>query len=322
MISFIIPAYNAEKTIERAVKSILGQKNTNLDYEIIIVNDGSSDNTENVIKKIINVEAKIDANAQKDNVNLNEMVKNIIYVNKENGGLSDARNVGIQKSKGDYIIFVDSDDYISEYLLHDIEEYINKDIDLIKWNPVYVNENGDIVGKEECYPFDNKNGVEGFNYLYGKDKLISSAWNYAIKRYLVPKFPEGRYHEDFATMPIVVLKAKTMASLDKNEYYYVLSSESIMRSKNEEKQRKKLEDVLVNYDELIEKAKNLNLNKYTMENFMIFLTNSLLAILPEQEGENKQYFESELKKRKIAKNIKIRNGKQLVKKVILKLKGF
>ncbi len=315
MISFIVPAYNAEKTIKRTIMSILNQKDTTLKYEIVIVNDGSNDGTDNIINQIIDEQITNEKNI------VNNQAK-IIYYTQENSGPSKARNVGLQKSKGDYIIFVDSDDFISEYLLRDIETYVNQNIDLIKWNPVYLNEEGKTVGKEECYPFDVKTGKDGFNYLYGKDKLISSAWNYAIKRYLVSEFPEGKYHEDFAIMPIIMLKAKTMVSLDKNEYYYVLSKDSIMRSKDEQKKRKKVEDILVNYDELIKKAKKLNLDKLTMENFMIFLTNSLLAILPEIDGANRQYFTNELKKRKIAKNIKIKNIKQLIKRTILEMKGF
>ena len=315
MVSFIVPAYNAEKTIKRTIMSILNQKDTNLEYEIVIINDGSNDGTDSIINKIIGEETTNEKNIVSNQAK-------IIYYTQENGGLSKARNVGLQKSKGDYIIFVDSDDYISEYLLRDIEEYINQNVDLIKWNPVYLNEEGKTVGKEECYPFDIKTGIEGFNYLYGKDRLISSAWNYAIKRYLVPEFPVGRYHEDFARMPIMMLKAKTMVSLNKNEYYYVLSNTSIMRGNDDSKKRKRLEDLLTNYDELIIEAKKLNLDKFTFDNFMIFLTNSMLVILPELQGENKTFFIKELRKRKIAKNIKSRNIKQFVKRILLEMQGF
>lgn len=315
MVSFIVPAYNAEKTIERAIKSILNQQETNLKFEIVIINDGSNDATDSVVNKIISEEVLIDKNIE------NNKAK-IIYYTQANMGLSQARNVGVQKSNGDYIIFVDSDDYISQYLLHDIEEYINANVDLIKWNPVYMDEKGKETGKEPCYPFDVKTGIEGFNYLFGKDKLISSAWNYAIKRNLVPEFPEDRYHEDFARMPIMVLKAKTMVSLDRNEYYYVLSNESIMRGNDESKKRKRLEDLLTNFDELILEAKKLKLDKLTMDNFMIFITNSLLVVVPELQGDNKKFFTEELRKRQIAKNIKMRNIKQFAKRILLEMQGF
>ena len=327
MISFVIPAYNASKTISRALNSILEQKETNLDYEIVLVNDGSNDDTENIVNQWL--QEKQENEKSKDCVALKKTILNsegrkvqFVYLKKANGGLADARNVGIDNSTGDYIIFVDSDDYISNYLLHDIEKYINEGIELIKWNPIYVNEKGEQVGIEPCYPFEKRTGIEGFYALYGKDKLISSAWNYAVSRNIVMKFPKGRYHEDFATMPLVVLQAKSMVSLGKNEYYYVLSNESIMRTSDAKKKRKKLEDILSNFDELVKRAQQLKLDKYTFENFMIFLTNSLLVILPELEGEDKHFFKEQLKKRHISKNIKIRNIKQFIKKVMLQAKGL
>lgn len=306
MISFIIPAYNAEKTLERAIESIINQKDNDIEYEIIIVNDESSDKTEEVAKKIIDKYDKT----------------NIYYYNEENGGPSKARNTGMNKAKGDYIIFVDSDDYISDSLLKDIKEFINKGIELIKWNPVFVKEDGKITGKEQCFPFDIMKGTEAFNYLYGKDKLISPVWNYAIKKELVPKFPEGRYHEDFAVMPLTIIKAKTVTFLNKNEYYYVETQNSIMRSLDKNKQRKKLEDMLYNFDTIIKQSEQLNLDKNTKDNLKIFITNSLLDVFTELSGDNKSYYEKELKKRNISKNIKVRNIKQLVKKYLLKMKGF
>ncbi len=308
MISFIVPAYNAEKTLERAIKSIINQKDNKFDYEIIIVNDGSTDKTKEVAKQIIEQYSKTN--------------NNIYYIEQENGGPSKARNTGTENSKGDYIIFVDSDDYISDTLLKDIEEHINKGIELIKWNPIFVTEDGQEVGREPCYPFDVMTGIEAFNYLYGRDKIISTPCTYAIKRTIAPIFPEGRYHEDFAVMPFIILKAKTMVFIDKNEYYYVQTNNSIMRNADLKKQRKKLEDLLYISEEMVKQSEEFKLDKYTQENLSIFITNSLLAVLSDLSGENKKYYESELKKRKISKNIKIRNPKQLAKKILLKIKGF
>ena len=95
-ISIIIPAYNCEKYIERCVKSILCQTYHNL--EIIVINDGSKDNTIKVLKKLGNEDNRI------------------VVINKENTGVSDTRNLGLEKATGDYIGFVDSDDYIEKYV--------------------------------------------------------------------------------------------------------------------------------------------------------------------------------------------------------------
>lgn len=134
MISFVIPAYNAEKTIENAINSILNQKETNLNYEIIVVNDGSNDNLNDVMQKF-------------------EQNKKIKYFIKENTGVADTRDYGVSKASGEYIIFVDSDDYISENLLKDIEAYINQKIELIKWNPIFVDENRNELNKSTNISF-------------------------------------------------------------------------------------------------------------------------------------------------------------------------
>lgn len=247
---------------------------------------------------------------------------NIIYIKTKNGGLSRARNTGLTKANGDYVIFIDSDDYISNTLLKDIRKYVNKNIELIKWNPIFVDENGKELKKEEIVSFKTTTGIDGFNNLFGKDSLLVCVWNYAIKRECVPTFPEGRYHEDFRAMPITILKAKSICAINKYEYFYVQTDKSIMRDTDIEKQRKRLEDILINFDELLDEVKKLNLEKEIDENFKIFLTNALIVILPELSSKNKEFYKNELKKRKVSQYIKIRNLKQLIKKILLKSKGF
>lgn len=301
MISFIIPAYNAGKTIGRTINSIINQEGTLVDYEVIIVDDGSDDDLREKVEEFKND-------------------KRIKYFYKENTGVSDTRNYGVNQAIGEYIVFVDSDDYISNTLLKDIEPYIEQNIDLIKWKPVVVDEDGNILRKEGSNSFNKVSGEKGFNLLFGKDNLIDCLWNYAMKKELVLEFPNGMYHEDFATMPLIILKAKTMVSINKYEYYYVQSKNSIMRNKNEEMERKKLQDKLVHYDNILIDSKKMSLKKVTKENIAIFATNSLLAVVPELDEENKIWFEKELKARKIAKNIKIRNFKQFIKRIILEVK--
>lgn len=301
MISFIIPAYNAGKTIGRTINSIIGQEGTNMDYEVIVVDDGSDDDLKEKMEEFKNE-------------------KRVKYFYKENTGVSDTRNYGVNQAIGEYIIFVDSDDYISKDLLKDIEPYINNKIELIKWKPVFVDEEGNTIKKEESCSFNKVTGEKGFNLLFGKDNLIDCLWNYAIKKELVLEFPKGMYHEDFATMPLIILKAKTMVSINKYEYFYVQSQNSIMRNQNEEMERKKLQDKLVHYDNLIRTSKKMPIKRISKENLAIFATNSLLAVVPDLDEENKIWFENELEERKIAKNIKIRSFKQFIKRIILEMK--
>ena len=300
MISFIIPTYNSANTIKRAIESILNQ-NANIRYEIIVVDDGSSDNTEEVLKVYEN----------------NQKIK---FYKKANSGVADTRNYGVSKATGDYIIFVDSDDYISENLLNDIEPYLLQNIELIKWNPIFVDENKNEILKPVSVAFKKVTGEQGFNILFGRDNLIDCLWNYAIKKELMMEFPSGTYHEDFATMPLIILNAKSFVSIDKREYYYVQSNNSIMRNKDDKKTRKKLEDKLKHFDNLIKRTNELNIQKQTKENFAIYATNSLLAVVKDLDEKDKIYYTSELKKRKISKYIKARNIKQIIKKMILCVK--
>ncbi len=338
MLSFVIPVYNSEDTIKRCIDSIIAQK-SNIDFEVVVVDDGSSDKTGKIVSSYVDDRVK--------------------YFFKINGGVASARNYGISKAKGDYIIFVDSDDYISNSLLNDIELYIKSDIDLIKWNPTIVKsddnanelvsndiENNNIYENANNNNYDNdldnnKNinfektnnskkefktkidiisGEDGFNRLYGSDPLLDCLWNYAIKKSIIPKFPEGTYHEDFAIMPIIMLSAKTMIIIDEYEYYYVQTTDSIMRNNDVEKTHKKLQDILQHYDSLMDSIKKMKLQKETIQNVGIFCTNSLLVIIPNLSNNDKKFFEKELKKRRISKNIKIRNFKQLIKRLLLNIK--
>lgn len=303
MVSFIIPAYNASKTIKRAINSILNQNVQDLDFEIIVVDDGSDDD----LRKVINEYSPSE-------------LKYIRYYKKENEGVAEARNFGVKKAKGDYIIFVDSDDYISRKLLKDIKKYIKKGYDLIKWSAIIVDENDEKLEEPEENELVSVSGEDGFNILYGNDKLMVCLWNYAIKKDIMLEFTKGEYHEDFEIMPLIILNSKKMIITDKKEYFYVQSKNSIMRNNDKKKEKKKLQDMLKHYDSLIKKSSEMDISDYTKENVAIFATYALVAVVGDIEGKNKEYYLSEIKKRKIYKNIKIRGIKSLIKRILYLIK--
>lgn len=303
MVSFIIPAFNASKTIKRAINSILNQNVQDLDFEIIIVDDGSDDD----LRKVINEYSPSD-------------LKYIRYYKKENEGVAEARNFGVKKAKGDYIIFVDSDDYISRKLLKDIKKYIKKGYDLIKWSAIIVDENDEKLEEPEENELVSVNGEEGFNLLYGTDKLMVCLWNYAIKKDIMLEFTKGEFHEDFEIMPLIILKAEKMIITDKKEYFYVQSKNSIMRNNDKKKEKKKLQDMLKHYDSLIKKSSEMDIADYTKENVAIFATYALITVVNDIEGKNKEYYLSEIKKRKVYKNIKVRGIKSLIKRILYSIK--
>ena len=103
----IIPAYNEEKNIENTIKKLLALNNPDIDY--IIINDGSTDNSEEVIKEYIK------------NQKRQELIK---YYAKQNEGIAKTRNFGVEKATSEYIMFVDSDDYLDKNFCKKIEKYI------------------------------------------------------------------------------------------------------------------------------------------------------------------------------------------------------
>ncbi|MBF0989178.1 MAG: glycosyltransferase, partial [Clostridiales bacterium] len=254
---------------------------------------------------------------------------NFIYINSDkNQGISAARNKAVKSASGEYLIFVDSDDYIQSSLLCDIEEYVIQGVDLIKWNALITEENYnylkndlDLAGSyPELVKFDICNGSEAFNNLFGKDNLLSCVWCYAIKKKIFERFPEGRYHEDYAKMILMILKAKTAVSIGKYEYNYVMSNNSIMRNKSIEKMEKKMVDILFNFDNLIEKIDKLKIDQFTRENAYMYAMYSLVVVENDLCHSLKKIFHKELRKRKVYKYIAVRNFKSFIKKILFFIK--
>lgn len=304
-ISIIIPVYNTGKHIKKCLDSIITQTAI-IDREIIIINDGSTDNSEDLIKQYI----------QK-----HEQSANIKYYSKENEGVAKTRNYGIEKSASDYIMFLDSDDYIEPNTLEILQKHIDDGIDLIKFKLQRVDENNNIIEKVNGPVFDKISGQEAFNKLYGEDVLLDSPCVYAIKKELFTKNNfkfQGTYHEDFGLIPFIILVAKTVVSLPEYFYNYVQAPDSITRTENYSKTIQKMEDVLFHYDNMLEIVEQLKLEKITKENVKIYYTNAIVLKLKELKPENQDQYIKQIRKRKMYKNIKARNLKQLIKKILLK----
>ncbi len=303
-ISIIIPVFNTEKYLERCLESVIAQKK--IDYEVIVINDGSTDDSDLIIKKYEEKYSQV-----------------IKYFDKSNGGLSDARNFGVQKATGKYLCFIDSDDYIDKNLFEMIKPVIEQDVDLIKYKCIRVEENCKEIERIDGPVFDIKSGNEAFDELYANDVLIEPAWLYLYKRsfYIENKFefPVGKYHEDWAIVPYILIKAETVVSTNIFGYYYVQSSNSITRNNNNQRIYKRACDMLEHYDYLNSKIKKDNVKSITMENFKIYMSNCLILKLNELPKEYHKKYIKELKKRKITDNFKVNNIKQLIKKIILRI---
>ena len=302
-ISIIVPVYNTEKEIKKCLDSLVNQ--TIKDIEIIIVNDGSTDNSEKIIYEY------------------KEKYKDLIkYYSKENEGVAATRNFGIEKAQADYVLFVDSDDYIESNLVEKLMPYINENIDMIKFKLQKKAENGQFIEKNEGPVFEKCSGEEAFNKLYYTDILIDSPCIYLIKRnlFLENNFKFQRtYHEDYGLMPLLILKSKTFISTPFYLYNYIQVENSITRNEDYNKTLKKIEDTLWHYDNAIKEIDKMNLSKKTKENAIIYYTNVIILKWYDLKNEDRDKYIKQLKQRNISKNIKARNIKQLFKKILLKL---
>ena len=220
-VSIIVPFYNVENYIEKCLETLVNQSLK--DIEIILVNDGSKDRSAYVVNKF-----------------LKQYPEKIIYLEKENGGLSDARNFGIPHAKGEYIAFLDSDDYVEKDMYENMYELAKK-------------EDSDMV---ECdfywqYP-DKLKKDEGVIYQ-GKKEMIEKvrvvAWNKLIKREILEKnqeirFPKGLRYEDVEFTYKLVPYIEKVSFLKKPCVHYIQREGSISNKQNE--RNKEIFDVLDN----------------------------------------------------------------------------
>lgn len=303
-LSVIIPVYNAEKTLKKCIESILTQQDEEI--EIVLINDGSIDKSDEIIQKY-----------------KEKYPKTISYYRKKNTGVADTRNYGIQKAKGKYILFLDGDDYLDIHLYGLVKQYMEKNIDLIKFKLLREDDKGKLIEKVNGPVFEDKTGEEGFEILYGTDVLLDSPCIYVIKKDIFTtnklEFKVGTEHEDFGLIPFVIVLSKSMISIDFYGYHYVQVNDSITRNDNYEKTKKKAKDALKQYDEALLKIEKYKLNKKIAQTLKIYYTNAILLKTETLEKKDQKIYIKEIKNRKMIKNIKVKNMKQLLRKLILSL---
>ena len=295
--SIIIPIYNTEKYLEKCITSVLNQSYT--DFEIILINDGSIDNS----LKIINSFKKKD--------------KRIKVINQENKGLSCSRNNGIEIAAGEYILFLDSDDYFNSDLLLKLNKSSNNNPDLIRFQVTKIEKNFKTKYKEKT--FFNLSGEEAFNYLLNF-YYTEPAWLYAYKTKFWKnnkfKFEEKKFHEDFGLIPKIILKSKIVNSIDYIGYNYRIRENSIMLTKNVEKNYKKCLDAIYHFDKLKVFIEKNNFNKKTKKNVMNFIASTMLWYGKSLDRKNQNKYIKLLKKRNIKKYLINNSSKSIIKFLI------
>lgn len=212
-VSIIVPVYNVELYLEKCLLSLVNQ--TLQDIEILVVNDGSKDQSQQIIEKF-----------------QREYPNKIFGFIKENGGLSDARNFGIERAKGEYLGFVDSDDYVSETMFEEMYSLAEKhQAEMTICNLQKVDENGNVTQKLTQLPnFPEKIILE--NNLSVFSDISYFACNKLFKKELFQnkRFKKGIHFEDIELIPQLLLQCKILAFTPNYHYQYLERQDSISKS--------------------------------------------------------------------------------------------
>lgn len=300
MISIIMSVYNVEEYLDECLKSIFTQTYTNI--EVIIVNDGSTDNSIDIINKY----------RQKNS--------NIVYIEQENKGLSEARNLGLKVAKGEYILYIDSDDYIDSNMLQLMINKIkkdNSDMVIIGHREFY----DDIAGNDrdiylDVYDDRIYTGKEVANMML-ECKVMGVAWNKLYKRDKLIKenfnFESGRYTQDWYPTFKHISTLNNISFINQPLYKYRLRSSSTTSKKNE----KRLEDYnyavsnIINYAE----CSNMLFDKKSIDKFKAITFNRIISLYYSINYSNKSNIYKEFKKTKYNEN-------NLSLFTLIKLKGI
>lgn len=301
--SFIVPVYNTEKYLKRCLDSLIRQ--TFLNFEIIIINDGSTDNSDKIMKKY------------------EEKYSNVKVISQKNQGLSMARNEGVKKAKGKYIIFIDSDDYVEKNLLEEVDKKIG-DNDILRFQIVTENEDNTNKIYFEEKEFTNENGPDAFRKITSYH-FVETAWCYVFSRKFWNEnnfeFFKGVYHEDFGLIPYVIYKAKKVSSISFIGYHYVQRNGSIINNKDYEKTVKKAFDMLLQYENIKSLFKS---NTKNHDNYLLsYMANCAIVKSKELIGTERKKYIKRLKEIKVVDDVIINTFSRKLKKILMKINlGF
>ena len=300
--SLIVPVYNTYDYLDKCLNSLINQKEVKSKYEIVIVNDGTPDNSEDIVMKYL------------------KKFPNIIkYYKKENGGLSSARNMGIENSSGDYLLFIDSDDYLDEKLLSKLEVLIdnNNNPDLIRMDTRDVRENGETIQNIILPKYENDidliKGIMQFNalevpwaYVYNRKFFQRNNFKYAV----------GFIHEDYGLTPMVIYKARTIAQLSYIGYNYVERSGSIIAETNYEKLKRRVDDMFKLYCVHMDVIKKDSVKGKLLRSYSLEAMINKLSVLNNQDLNKKL---DEIKSKINISDIYCYNFNKCIKKVLLRI---
>ena len=282
--SIIIPVYNVKSYLEQCINSVLQQ--TFEDFEILLVDDGSTDGSSYLC----------DSFSQND--------KRIRVIHKENGGLSSARNTGLKAAKGEYVLFLDSDDYWTySGLLSDAFRIINQtnaDLIIFDYSSDLKKIDNKLSNNELEYSFSKMNKEEAFKMLICLNKIRSSACDKIYKSSIIKQdnflFEEGVFSEDIDWTARVLIATKKINVIDRYAYYYRPNQNSITHNK----QRKNIVDLAERIKKIVEYSKPIE-SELFYEWFMNYCSYQYITFL---------------------NTVSIYNGKENISDVIANMKKY
>ncbi|MBQ3466948.1 MAG: glycosyltransferase [Oscillospiraceae bacterium] len=213
-LSIIVPVYNTEAYVAKCLDSLIEPDLGG--YEIIAVNDGSTDSSGQVVRRY--------------GERYPDLVK---VVDTSNGGLSHARNVGIEASEADYLLFIDSDDFVSDRAVCEILQVLEQDMDIAVFDFVHVNESGEVTAA-----FDGSGRTEAFTleeypeFLFCPHNAVNKIWKRSLFTEHGIRFAEGLWYEDLATSPKLYPLAQRILPVHQAWYRYLQRQGSITNNRS------------------------------------------------------------------------------------------
>ena len=251
LVSIVIPVYNVEHYLHKCLDSVIKQTYKNL--EIIIVNDGSTDNSLSICKKYADEDSRIK------------------LISQENKGLSGARNTGIKEVSGDYIYFIDSDDWVKEDAIEkSMNLAIEYNAECVASSCFYIREEKDEKKAEKNVIIKKYSGEDFADLMTRPNGYSCYAWSRLIRKEYIPliHFPENYTFEDIPVMPNIICKMDTVIYTNEKLYFYRQRKGSISKSKFSFKAT----DEMDGYVSVVRLGLNLKNKRIIINGVLFFLT--------------------------------------------------
>lgn len=304
-LSIIVPLYNSEKYLPKCLDSLLSQDIPETEYEIILVDDGSPDDSLALAERYAS------------------RFPNIVVLSQKNKGTSGARNTGMRRASGRYICFVDPDDYVQQNSFRRILERMEKEsLDILRFGYTEVDEQYKPTKscKHPEEPDYSSCVMDGFSFMAERLGVACYVWTYLFRTSLLTDnglfFPEGVYFDDTPWLPRVLALANRVDSIDFKRYFYLIRSNSLVQSVSKESIRKKIDGQLFLVSELSNQKVAIQNANATIwyQKMIVHCVVTVLTLVALYDYQNRRALIKELKDRGVLPfNPRMNSGRNQLK---------